>query len=100
MNMNFILNIMSWHYSGLDRKGHCHLVGYQPVDFRSQKAQKERQLQQSGGSLSSSLNQLPADRQVIDIVSEHQEVLSSNQPIVDLPANGVQDLNNEQHVSS
>ncbi|KAF7828908.1 protein MICRORCHIDIA 1-like [Senna tora] len=78
-------------------KGHCHLVGFQPPNFKSHNVQKERILQQSSGHLSRSRNELPTLQR--DIATEHQEDTSLDQPITCLPANDVQYFS-EQHVSS
>ncbi|KAI4314800.1 hypothetical protein L6164_027672 [Bauhinia variegata] len=80
-------------------KGHCHLVGYQPPNFKSQNVQKEVHLQRLARHESKSHNELPADQQHIDLVSDHED-LSSDQPIVGLQPDGVHYLNNEQHVTS
>lgn len=85
--------------SELDRKCHCHLVGYQLPNFRSQNVQKERNIQHSTGRLSKSQNQLATDQRDIDIAEEHQEYSSLDQPTVGLPANDVLRLS-ELDVSS
>ncbi|KAI4327667.1 hypothetical protein L6164_020100 [Bauhinia variegata] len=81
-------------------KGHCHLVGYQPPNFKPQEVQKEVHLQGLAGRLSKSHNELPADQHAINMVREHEEDLSSDQPIIDLRADDVHYLSNEQHVKS
>ncbi|XP_057420314.1 protein MICRORCHIDIA 1-like isoform X2 [Lotus japonicus] len=37
-------------------KGHCHLVGYQPLNFKSQNVQKETQIRQSAGRSTNTQN--------------------------------------------
>jgi hypothetical protein len=63
-----------------DRKCHCHLMGYQPPNFRTHQAQKEPLVQPPAG-LAANMG---------------QEVV---QPIVGLPANIGQDLSNGHTVS-
>ncbi|XP_027345437.1 protein MICRORCHIDIA 1-like isoform X1 [Abrus precatorius] len=62
-------------------KGHCHLVGYQPLNFRSQNVEKEARIQKSAGHSTNSQNELLADQGNIGLVIEHQNNLSLNQPI-------------------
>ncbi|XP_061360859.1 protein MICRORCHIDIA 1-like [Gastrolobium bilobum] len=69
-------------------KGHCHLVGFQPPNFRSQNVQKEVHIRQPAGRSTNSQNELLAEN------------FSFDQPIVSLPATGMQRLSHEQHDTS
>ncbi|QCD81795.1 Histidine kinase-like ATPase [Vigna unguiculata] len=77
-------------------KGHCHLIGYQPLDFRSQNVVKEAQIRKSAEHSTNPQNELPSDQQFTGVVPEHRNTLSLNQTIVDLDVTGVQDLSHEQ----
>ncbi|XP_028774654.1 protein MICRORCHIDIA 2 [Neltuma alba] len=77
-------------------KGHCHLVGYQPPNFKSHNATHGSKVQHSTGHLSKSQDKLLAVQKDID-VAKRQEDTSLNQFIVGLPANDEQYLQ-EQHV--
>ncbi|KAK7262898.1 hypothetical protein RJT34_30479 [Clitoria ternatea] len=52
-------------------KGHCHLVGYQPLNFRSQNVQKEAHTGKPVGHSTKSQNQLLVDQQDVILVAEH-----------------------------
>ncbi|XP_004509325.1 protein MICRORCHIDIA 2-like [Cicer arietinum] len=73
-------------------KEHCHLVGYQPLNFRSQML-KEARIRQSAGHPNNSRNELIED---ICLEAEHQEVLNLDQPNEGLPATWNQSLIHEQ----
>ncbi|WVZ25237.1 hypothetical protein V8G54_003781 [Vigna mungo] len=77
-------------------KCHCHLIGYQPLDFRSQKVVKEAQLRKSAEHSTNPQNELPSDKQLTGVVPEHRNTLTLNQTIVDLDVTGVQDLSHDQ----
>lgn len=62
-------------------KGHCHLIGYQPPNFRSQNVLKEAHIRKSAGHSTTTQNQLLADQQDTGLVAEHQNDLSLNEPI-------------------
>ncbi|KAK7360108.1 hypothetical protein VNO77_02084 [Canavalia gladiata] len=53
-------------------KGHCHLVGYQPLNFRSQNVANKSRIRRSAGHSTNSQNELLADQQDIGLVAEHQ----------------------------
>ncbi|KAK2355635.1 hypothetical protein P8452_75679 [Trifolium repens] len=61
-------------------KGHCHLVGYQPINFRSQIGQNEGHIRQSSGQLTNSPNELLADPQDIFLAAGHQQVVNLDHP--------------------
>ncbi|XP_017436584.1 protein MICRORCHIDIA 1 isoform X2 [Vigna angularis] len=77
-------------------KGHCHLIGYQPLDFRSQNVVKEAQIRKSAEHSTNPQNELPSDKHLTGVVPEHRNTQSLNQTIVDLDVTGVQDLSHEQ----
>ncbi|RDY06104.1 Protein MICRORCHIDIA 1, partial [Mucuna pruriens] len=78
------------------RKGHCHLIGYQPLNFRSQNVAKEAHIRKSAGHSTNPQNQLLADQQDTDLVAEHQNNLSLNQPIMGHVVTGMQGSSHEQ----
>ncbi|KAE9607743.1 putative histidine kinase-like ATPase domain-containing protein [Lupinus albus] len=79
-------------------KGHCHLVGYQPLNFKSQNAQKERHVRQSSGHSMNSQSELLADQQEICIGAEDH--LSLEQAVGGLAANGMHCSSHEQQGTS
>jgi hypothetical protein len=87
-------------FSGLDRKDHCHLVGYQPINFRSQIGQKEAHIRQSAGHLTNSRNEILADPQDICVAAEHQQIVNLDQPNEGLRATGKHCSTHEQGVSN
>ncbi|KAK7386554.1 hypothetical protein VNO78_26883 [Psophocarpus tetragonolobus] len=76
-------------------KDHCHLIGYQPLNFRSQKV-KEAHIQKLAEHSTNPQNQLLSDQQDAGLVTKHRSNLSLNQPIVDLEAAGMQGSIHEQ----
>ncbi|XP_054824316.1 protein MICRORCHIDIA 2-like isoform X2 [Prosopis cineraria] len=76
-------------------KSHCHLVGYQPPNFKSRNVPHGSEVQHSTGHLSKSQDESLAVQRAIGM-AEHQEDSSLDQSIAGLPAN-VQYLQ-EQHV--
>lgn len=75
------------------------MIGYQPLDFRSQNVVKEAQIRKSAEHSTNPQNELPSDKQLTGVVPEHRNTLTLNQTIVDLDVTGVQDLSHEQVVS-
>ncbi|KAI9109779.1 hypothetical protein K1719_019409 [Acacia pycnantha] len=75
-------------------KGHCHLVGYQPL-IKSHNVTHGSKVQHSTGHLSKSRDKLLAVQQDIGI-AEHEEDSSLHLSIVGLPENDEQHLQ-EQH---
>jgi len=86
-------------FSGINRKGHCHLIGYQPQIFKSQNLVKEAQIRKSAELSTNPQNELPSDQQVTGVVPQHPNTLSLNQTIVGLDVTGMQDLSRKQIVS-
>ncbi|GAU31201.1 hypothetical protein TSUD_210580 [Trifolium subterraneum] len=80
----------------VDRKGHCHLVGYQPINFKSQIGQNEGHVRQSAGQLTNSQNELLADPQDIFLAAGHQQVVNLDQPDEDFRATDNQPSTHEQ----
>jgi hypothetical protein len=81
-------------------KGHCHLVGYQPINFRSQIGQNEGHIRQSSGQLTNSPNELLADPQDIFLAAGHQQVVNLDHPDEHFRATDKQRSTHEQCVSS
>ncbi|KAL1369728.1 hypothetical protein HN51_000100 [Arachis hypogaea] len=81
-------------------KACCHLVGYQPLNFKSQSAQKERQIQKSARRSTYPQIELLDDEEEINFAVGHGENPSSDYSIVNLPANGMRPLNQGQHGTS
>ncbi|CAJ2635685.1 unnamed protein product [Trifolium pratense] len=69
-------------------KGHCHLVGYQPIGYQP--------IRQSAGQLTNSQNVLLADPQDIFLASGHQQVVNLDQPDEDFRATDKQCSTHEQ----
>ena len=76
------------------------MVGYQPLNFKSQSAQKERQIQKSARRTTYPQIELPDDEEEINFVAGHGENPSSDYSIVNLPENGMRPLNQGQHGTS
>lgn len=91
--------LIFFFFSGVNRKGHCHLIGYQPQNFRSQNLVKEPQIRKSAEHSTNPQNELPSYQQVNGMVPEHRNTLSLNQTIVGLDVTDMQDLSREQLVS-
>ncbi|KAG5050882.1 hypothetical protein JHK87_003080 [Glycine soja] len=73
---------------------HCHLVGYQPPNLKSQKnVVKEAHIRKSAEHSTNPQNQLLADQQDTSLVAEHQSGLS--QSVVGLAVTGMQGLSHE-----
>ncbi|KAL5122621.1 Protein MICRORCHIDIA 1 [Glycine soja] len=73
---------------------HCHLVGYQPPNLKSQKnVVKEAHIRKSAEHSTNPQNQLLADQQDTRLVAEHQSGLS--QSVVGLAVTGMQGLRHE-----
>ncbi|KAK7360111.1 hypothetical protein VNO77_02087 [Canavalia gladiata] len=81
-------------------KGHCHLVGYQPSNFRSKNEEKQAHIRQSAGHSTNSQKELLADQLDIGLAAEHRNNLSSNQPIAGLAVTSMQCLSHEKHDTS
>ncbi|KAL2333755.1 hypothetical protein Fmac_014968 [Flemingia macrophylla] len=79
-------------------KGYCHLIGYQPLNFRSQNAVKVAH--KSAGHSTNPQNRLLADQQDTGLVTVQQNNPSLEQPTVGRALINMQDLNHEQLVSS
>lgn len=77
-------------------KDHCHLVGFQPINFRSQIGQKEAHIRQSAGHLTNSRNEILADPQDICVAAEHQQIVNLDQPNEGLRATGKHCSTHEQ----
>ncbi|CAJ1942451.1 unnamed protein product [Sphenostylis stenocarpa] len=75
-------------------KGHCHLIGYQPSNFRSENGIKEAHNQKSAEHSTNPQNELFVNQQVTGRVAEHRNTL--NQPVVGLDVTGMQDLSHEK----
>lgn len=77
-------------------KGHCHLIGYQPLNFRSQNVVKQAHIRKSAGRSTSPQNQLLDDQQDTALVAEHQNDPSLDEPIVGLAVTDTHGLSHEQ----
>ncbi|CAL5197531.1 unnamed protein product [Lathyrus oleraceus] len=76
-------------------KGHCQLVGHQPIGYRPL-MQKEAQIRQSAGHLTNSQNESLADPQDIWSAAKHQQVLNLDEPNEGFHATGKQSSTYEQ----